>query len=713
MQSIKRLKGTVTELPRGGYLVRTKGGYIQFGSPPETIKDTMMLPQGVPLVFVLPRELFNPDKGISLAELEFPIYYNFFIRKKRTTIICTVEQSRRLVRVLREAAFGPIHVDASEDIYPGSHETVVPDLKKEMNYYKNFLFRDLLSFHFFKNSRAAVNGVTITVNKGGDFSVIQDRKKLAHIPGTFEYKARYMIGERLKEPYKPPLFGVTCLGPSHGFDPSENTSGYIVWLNHRGVMIDPPVNSAEWLTDSNVNPKFIDSIILTHCHADHDAGTFQKIMQESRINIYTTQTIMNSFLRKYSSLSDESIDYLKRLFNFHRVYLERPFVIHGAEFTCGYTLHSIPTIGFIINFQGRTFVYSSDHMAEPEVHKKLLEQGVIKQDRYEQFCSFPWDADVIYHESGIAPLHTSIKWLNSLPKRLQKKTVVYHITKKEFPDDTNLTLARFGIEHTLEFKVKPPEFEKTYELLGLLRHLDFTQDLPLEKILEFLLAIQEERYGKGKTIIRTGSRGDKFYIIARGNVGVYLDGLKQQKIYGAFEYFGEVGLISGKTAADVVAETDVVVYSMAKNKFLNFIAGTDFEVTLKNLVEVRNPHSWDLLSTSRFFSRLTSYQKTWLESVMFPTEFARGDILLDQGRQFEKMYILAGGRIEVTRDGKLEAIFKRGDFIGNFHEIDSNRPSCCRFKAKTRVELFAIDRKNMVKFADMNPGLIMKLKTNL
>ena len=78
MEQLTELKATITELPRGGNLVQTDAGYIQFGSPPETIKDTMLLPESVPQVFVLPRKLFNPDKGISLAELEFPIYFNFF-----------------------------------------------------------------------------------------------------------------------------------------------------------------------------------------------------------------------------------------------------------------------------------------------------------------------------------------------------------------------------------------------------------------------------------------------------------------------------------------------------------------------------------------------------------------------------------------------------------------------------------------------------------
>ena len=40
--------------------------------------------------------------------------------------------------------------------------------------------------------------------------------------------------------FTPPDFGVTILGSSHGFDCKGSTSGYIVWINQRGVMVDPP-----------------------------------------------------------------------------------------------------------------------------------------------------------------------------------------------------------------------------------------------------------------------------------------------------------------------------------------------------------------------------------------------------------------------------------------------------------------------------------------
>ena len=714
MQPLTELKEKVTELPRGGYLVDTKAGYIQFGSPPETIKDTMRLPEGVPLIFVLPKNLFNADKGISLGELEFPIYWNFFIRQKKTTIIGTREEGRRLVRVLREAVFGPTYVDANQDVHPTLTDSVVPNLKEEMKFYRNFAFKDMLAFRFFHDSRVSIGGVTITMDAAGDYEIWQDDAKLSHIPGAIEYVARYQIGERLQEPYIPPLFGVTCLGPSHGFDPEENTSGYIVWINHRGIMVDPPVNSTEWLLASNVNPKFIDSIILTHCHADHDAGTFQKIMEESRITIYSTRTVIESFLRKYAALSQENTDYLKQLFNFHPIYLGKSFYIHGAEFKAFYTLHSIPAIGFTINFQGHTFVYSSDHKAEPSIHQQLLEKGVITQERYDQLQSFPWDSDVIYHESGVPPLHTSIDWLNSLPVETQKKTVIYHIAKKDFPEKTHLTLAKFGIENTLYFKVKPFLFEKTYEILGLLRHLDFSQEFPLEKVQEFVMSIEEETFRKGETIIRTGSVGDKFYIIYTGNVAVFLEGLEQKKIYGAFEYFGEASLVSNNpTAADVVAETDVRAFTMAKDKFLSFISGTEFEATLKSLAETRGQETWNILSTSRYFRRLTSYQKTWLESVFKRVEVVNGKSLVSEGQAFERMYVIRQGEVEVIKDGSIIDVLQQGDFIGNLHEITRTLSSEYTFKTKGKVALFAVNSSDMVSFAEKNPGLIMKIKSDI
>eukprot|EP00947_MAST-08B_sp_MAST-8B-sp1_P006599 g6599.t1 len=123
-----------------------------------------------------------------------------------------------------------------------------------------------------------------------------------------------------KTEYKPfdiPVFGVTMLGCSHGFDKKGRTTGFVLWMNRKGLMVDPPPDSSEILERMGIPPSSIDALLVTHCHADHDAGTFQKILHAEKIKIYTTETIMGSFLRKYSALTGFDPVFLSKMFEFH------------------------------------------------------------------------------------------------------------------------------------------------------------------------------------------------------------------------------------------------------------------------------------------------------------------------------------------------------------------------------------------------------------
>src|SRR5262249_42725950 len=157
-----------------------------------------------------------------------------------------------------------------------------------------------------------------------------------------------------------PQFGLTVLGSSHGFDPAGKTTGFLLWLNRRGILVDPPCESTHTLRANGVSPSTVDAVILTHCHADHDAGVFQKLLEGARVNLYTTPTILGSFMRKYVALTGEPEEQLRRLFVFRPITIGAPLHIHGGEFRFFYTLHSIPTIGFECYFGGKSFVYSAD-----------------------------------------------------------------------------------------------------------------------------------------------------------------------------------------------------------------------------------------------------------------------------------------------------------------------------------------------------------------
>ena len=99
---LEKIGSGLHKLPRGGYLAETPTGYIQFGAPPETIKDTMHLESGVPQIFVLADEMFSWIKGISVGEIEFPLYYNYFLRNRKTLIICRKNQLNRIKKAYND-----------------------------------------------------------------------------------------------------------------------------------------------------------------------------------------------------------------------------------------------------------------------------------------------------------------------------------------------------------------------------------------------------------------------------------------------------------------------------------------------------------------------------------------------------------------------------------------------------------------------------------
>jgi len=44
-----------------------------------------------------------------------------------------------------------------------------------------------------------------------------------------------------------PEFGVTVLGNAHGFAFSGDNSGYIIWINGKATLVDPPPFKIDYL----------------------------------------------------------------------------------------------------------------------------------------------------------------------------------------------------------------------------------------------------------------------------------------------------------------------------------------------------------------------------------------------------------------------------------------------------------------------------------
>lgn len=615
----------VHNLPRGGVSIQTQAcGCVQFGIPPETIKDSMKLGLEVPSVYIVPVDRFcremGPALGVNLAEFEFPAYFNFFIQRRRCTLVVdSVDAERNIRSVFSETLLGPaqfreptkksteetgenitrstppsvnelgIKKYEEEDFAPDFPRDAIPDFYKELQHFRimpngqELVLETLLKFCHFESapdskfrdtlgspppspmengniSNKYTGGVmNITGNVDAADAAASNSKAKKKAPKTLTYNQIRWIGdvakiypsdappeqiaanktkrvEIFKMPsgtdyvlhdidenniiigkvrfsgnvqvsegisvigldgeeqqsaslrqlkletestvsssdgcddddvnndsgssitpftapvlpptFHPPSFGVTVLGNSHGFDKSGSTSGYVLWINGRGVMIDPPPYSSATLEREGIRPRTIVGIILTHCHADHDAGAFQKVLTGSPVVVITTPTIYKSFIRKYAALSSLSPALLKHSHRYKPAVIGEPLRFQGATFHFTYTLHSIPCVGFRVDWRGRSMVFTGDHFNNPPALETLVEKGVLSKQRAADLNHLPLqETDLLLHEAGAPPIHTPLDVLLKLPLDVKKRLYVVHTSA--LPEGCELRVAPTGTAGTI------------------------------------------------------------------------------------------------------------------------------------------------------------------------------------------------------------------------------------------------------------------------
>ena len=696
----------IYDLPRGGQTVVWGDFLVQLSAYPETIKDTMESSHGVPGLYLMPEHLFDMAIGVSRAEVEFPVYFNFYVRNRKTTLVCSRPQLKPLMRVLQEAVFGPKQFTLEEDYGPTSPSA---DLMKEMAYFKldpkrprgRLTIRDMVEFKVFdEEGNSQVGGVTISALGGDRYRFAADGKVREH---TFRPPPKPPPLSPSTRRYSPPFFGVTVIGSGHGFDPDSVTSGFILWINGRGVLVDPPVDTTRWMRVNGVDSRLIEDVVLTHCHADHDAGTLQKVLEEGRVRVHTTRTIIDSFIRKYRGLLGLTHRQIAALFDFHPILVNHPINIAGGLFHFVYNFHPIPTLGFEVSFQGKSLAYSGDNLNDRAMLTQLREQGLFSQQRLDQLLQFNWDADVILHEAGVPPIHTPLSTLVELPEEVKERLYVNHISAQNIPPDSGLRLAPPGVSKTLVLEVEPPPLWLPQRMLDLFGGVDLFWQLPIGKIAEFLRIASYKKYRAGEVLVRTGDAGAEFFLILSGEAEVIQRG-EILTYLGRHDYFGEVAVLLGSPrTADVLAYTEMEVLMVSAPDFLRFIGGTDIARTLRMVAESRMHEGWPLMNENDILSRLSVRQKTQLIPSMRERTVPEGRLLYRKGDRIRCLYLIKEGQVSLSNDPAQPSIRAyRGALVGRL-KSGGDRHTVSAITDSASV-LYAISIDELEIFFRGNPG---------
>jgi MFS family permease len=120
----------------------------------------------------------------------------------------------------------------------------------------------------------------------------------------------------------------------------------------------------------------------------------------------------------------------------------------------------------------------------------------------------------------------------------------------------------------IDAEVAVPERE-----LALLTNLPLFAPLPAATVEHLARSLQPVRVVAGEQIVREGEPGDRFYIVASGEVEVAADG-KPLRTLGPGEHFGEIALLRAvPRTATVVARQDGELLTLDRDEFVAAVTG--------------------------------------------------------------------------------------------------------------------------------------------
>ena len=738
----------VKTLRRGGLWFQTPLGAVQLGAPAETLKDTLPHKDAIPRIVILPRTLVDVQRGVAIADLEFPIYWNLFVKKRPLMVVGEASQGPRIAAAVQESLLGPLEQNLEDDVVAGRP---VPNLQKEQRWFRQgeaysdglLSLEDALDFRAADaNGRIVIEeiGHRLTIILGADevsvavealhheagartpgpgcgVAVLPRDPLMPSSPPLEDVQLDGPVGDDTDdvETFQPPRFGVTVLGRSHGFDPDpkERTTGFVLWLGGRGVLVDPPINTTALLHHADIDATLTDGVILTHVHGDHDAGLLQKAVEAGRVTLWTTPSIFASWLRKWSALSEIPIEELKAFFDFRPVKVGAPTDIHGAKLIFRFTLHSIPAIAFEAHYQGASFNYSGDTLNEPEAVEAMRRAGHLDQARHEELNHFDWSHDLIFHESGIPPLHTPLSRLDALDDDIKRRLRVLHVTPARLVGHEGLIVAEPGRQHTMELPTENPPELRLLRNLRLLGRTPLFADLSMAAAADLLAAAQELHLKAGEQLIRQGSRGDALYVVTGGKASVKRDG-QQLKVYGLGDYIGETAVfLRRRRNADVFALTDLELLAIDGDVARRVCEGTAIPRQVRRHARVRALDCWSLLEETALFSGLTVKQKNAFESILVPATLKAGTVLTTAGERATKLFLIAAGEVSVDVSGAPEggsSSLGRGAIVGDIAAWLARGPQLQTTHAVDAVTGFRIDGKALRALLDKNPGLRVRVQ---
>lgn len=236
------------------------------------------------------------------------------------------------------------------------------------------------------------------------------------------------------------------------------------------------------------------------------------------------------------------------------------------------------------------------------------------------------------------------------------------------------------------------------EVAGFLKHIPLFAMLNEQELHELIPKFRFVRVAPKRAVVEQGERGDSFYCVVSGNLRVVEEDVsgaeRQVAELGPGDSFGEIALLENvPRTATVATVSRVTLMELSRKDFNGFVERSAFGADkVTGIIRIRR-----LLMKSPVLSALPPKQMNRLVGLLKPESKRDGEIILRQGDEGDRFYIITSGEVTVDRSEggispKRLATLKRGDFFGEIALI-KNVPRTATLTASGPVELLYLTRQ--------------------
>ncbi|BFZ17666.1 hypothetical protein BsWGS_20704 [Bradybaena similaris] len=190
---------------------------------------------------------------------------------------------------------------------------------------------------------------------------------------------------------------------------------------------------------------------------------------------------------------------------------------------------------------------------------------------------------------------------------------------------------------------------------------DFMKNLDMGQIREIVDCMHPVENPKGSIIIKEGDVGSLVYVMEEGKVEVTKEGQKLSNM-GPGKVFGELAILYNCTrTATVRALTNCKLWAIDRQCFQSIMMRAGL---------LRHTEHMEFLRSVPTFKGLPEETLSKIADVLEEMHYNNGDYIIRQGARGDTFYIIAKGKVKVTRrnsktqEEQVIRLLQKGDFFG-------------------------------------------------